>query len=296
MVVWILVLPATAFLDAHPPAPDDVMDSKNAHDDGTSISTGSSYSWRHVLRTNIEQQTEILPRKLLTKYEGETLVAWTHILPSVYWVIAIPLQFNPNIQRKYRSFHRFVGRAFVLTSCVMMVGFVIILQRGLSYENYLEDVEPLMIPGTTDLSSADAFLYVLASVFLCFAFLAVRCARRKDYVRHRYWMIRHCSCGLWVIVQRVLALCASMLYALWRVKSAVDITSISSGGGSSSSSSSYDDGSHTAAGVGASTGDVSDYIRGKVFFFLGLIAIVMSIGMGEYTIALLKRLEEKKND
>lgn len=172
--------------------------------------------------------------------------------------MVIPLQFNPTIRKNYRAFHRFLGRVFVLTSFLLMVGFVIILQRGLSFENYLQGVEPVVIIPGTKLSSVDAFLYGLAWVFVYFAIRAVGSAKRKEFHSHQYWMIRHCSCGLWVIVQRILALIVSQLYNL------------------------------TYGSLPA-----PDHVRGKVFFYLGLVAILLSVGVGEYTILLLK-IEEKR--
>mmetsp|Transcript_9831 Transcript_9831/g.18503 ORF Transcript_9831/g.18503 Transcript_9831/m.18503 type:complete len:268 (-) Transcript_9831:684-1487(-) len=234
MFVWITIAPATAFVNRQNPG------------------------WRDHLRSRTNQQINVLPRGLLTKYEGETLVACTHILPAVFWIMAIPVQFHPMVRKKYRAFHRFIGRAFVLTSFILMIGFVVILQRGLSFENYLEGVEPVVIPGT-QLSYGDAFLYLMASFFLYFAIRAVMSAKSRDFQSHQYWMIRHCSCGLWVIIQRILAIVAAGLYNLIY-------------------------GNLPAP----------EHIRGKVFFDLGLVAILLSVGIGEYTIDLLKTEGKRK--
>ena len=79
MFVWITILPATAFVNRQKPG------------------------WRDHLRSSTNQQINVLPRGLLTKYEGETLVAWTHIIPSIFWVTAIPVQFHPRIRKKYHG-------------------------------------------------------------------------------------------------------------------------------------------------------------------------------------------------
>lgn len=234
MFVWIVFVPATAFVNRQNPG------------------------WRDRLRSETDQQINILPRGLLTKYEGETLVAFTHIIPAVVWVMAIPLQFHPMIRKKNRKFHRFLGRVFVLTSFLLMVGFVVILQRGLSFENYLVGVEPVVIPGTK-VSWNDAFLYVLACFFLYFAIRAVGSAKRSEFHSHQFWMIRHCSCGLWVIVQRILSVITSVIYNLMYGRF-----------------------------------PAPDHIRGKVFFYLGLVAVLLSVIIGEYTISLLKMEGKRK--
>jgi hypothetical protein len=231
MLTWILLMPGAAFLNSHQPG------------------------WREKQVSIIDEGSSHFPPKLLTKYEGETLVAYTHIFPAALWIMAIPLQFHPSIRRKYRKTHRLIGRIFVYLSFLIMIGFVIILYRGLSYENYLEGKEPFRIPGTS-LRIVDAALCMLAARFLYCVIVAVNFAKANEFQQHQYWMIRHCSLGMWVVVQRFLGVILTQLYGMM-----------------------YDIKNITASGA----------FQGLFFLGIGIFGIVMSVATGEYTILLLKK-------
>jgi len=229
MVTWIIIAPGTAFVNSEKPG------------------------WRDKLVSEMNASSTHLPPKLLTKYEGQTLVAYTHIFPAAVWAMAVPLQFHPLIRKKYRTFHKFLGRVFVYTSFLLMIGFVIILHRGLSYENYLEGVEPIVIPGTS-LRCVDAGLYMLAARFLYCAVVAVDFAKKKVFDHHQYWMIKHCSMGMWVIIQRFLGILISQWYG-------------------------FVYGQYTA----------SAYYQGRLFLVTGVLGIIASVAIGQYAILLLKK-------
>jgi len=161
--------------------------------------------------TNMEGKG-YLPHQLFSKYEGHPLVFATHITPAMFWVICIPLQFHPNIRRAYPKYHRYLGRAFIGTSCLMMVGVFIILKRKLLFEHYVnsnhhtneeETFVIVKIPGM-NFSVTDASMVVVTVPFLVTAWKAVVFAQQKDYFQHQIWVIRHCGWGLWVVSQRIL--------------------------------------------------------------------------------------------
>jgi len=229
MLTWILLMPGAAFLNSQEPG------------------------WRDKVVSHMVESSSHFPPKLLTKYEGETLVAYTHIFPAAVWIMAIPLQFHPVIRRKYRNTHRLIGRIFVYLSFLIIIGVVVILYRGLSYENYLEGKEPFTIPGTS-LRSVDVGLYILAASFLYCAIVAVNFAKAKEFHQHQCWMIRHCSLGMWVVVQRFLGVILTQWYGIMYGK---------------------------VTGSGA--------FQGGVFLRMGILGIVISVATGEYTILLLKK-------
>jgi hypothetical protein len=234
MVTWILTFPATAFVNRENPG------------------------LRDKIRVELEATSYHTPPGLLTKYEGQTLVAYTHIFPALFWSVAIPIQFHPSIRNNYRTFHKYLGRAFIYNSFLLMAGFAVILYKGLSYENYLEGCEPITIPGT-DLSIVDAGLIGIAGMFLYTATMGVNSAREKDFKNHKFWMIRHCGWGLWVIIQRVLGFFAAPIYeGLY--------------------------GQVTAPG----------YLQGRLFLTIGLLGVILSVGVSEYTVSLLKRGDRAK--
>eukprot|EP00979_Chaetoceros_neogracilis_P002970 scaffold499_cov218-Chaetoceros_neogracile.AAC.2 len=207
MVTWIIIAPGTAFVNSEKPG------------------------WRDKLVSEMDASSTHLPPKLLTKYEGQTLVAYTHIFPAAVWAMAVPLQFHPLIRKKYRTFHKCLGRVFVYTSFLLMIGFMIILHKGLSYENYLEGVEPIVIPGTS-LRCVDAGLYMLAARFLYCAVVAVDFAKKK----------------------RFLGILISQWYG-------------------------FVYGQYMA----------SAYYQGRLFLVTGVLGIIASVAIGQYTILLLKR-------
>jgi hypothetical protein len=235
MVAWILIFPATAFVNKENPG------------------------LRDEIRVEVEAQSHhVLPPGLLTKYEGQTLVAYTHIFPAVFWSVAIPIQFHPCIRKNYRTFHKYLGRAFIYTSFLLMAGFAVILHKGLSYENYLEGCEPITIPGT-DVSIVDAGLIGVAGMFLYTATMAINSAREKDFENHKLWVVRHCGWGLWVIVQRVLGFFTAPIY-------------------------------EGLYGQVAFPG----CFRGSIFLATGILGIILSVGVSEYTVSLLKRDDRAK--
>jgi len=230
MLAWIFSFPGTAFVNSVKPG------------------------WRDKILSGMNASSNHFPPKLLTKYEGQTLVVYTHIFPAAIWAMAVPLQFHPLIRKKYRTFHKYLGRIFVYNSFLLMIGFVVILYRGLSYEKYLKGVEPVTIPGTS-LSYVDVILYMLAGRFLYCIVVSVNFAKKKDFDRHQYWMIRHCSMGMWVILQRFLAIIISQCYG-------------------------FKYGQFSAP---------PGHSQGKLFLGTGILGTVGSIAIGQYAISLLKK-------
>lgn len=183
------------------------------------------------------------------------MVAYTHILPAAFWVMAVPFQFNPWIRKNFKTFHRFLGRAFVYTSFLLMVGFVAILYRGLQFENYLEGVERMTLP-VIDVPIGDVLQCVIAGYFLYTAVVAVDYAKKKDFKNHSNWMMRHVASGMWVVIQRVLLTFFAPIYL-------------------------------SIYGPEPRSG----HFRGSVFSCAALLGIILSVGGAEYTILL---LQEKK--
>lgn len=192
-----------------------------------------------------------LPPKLLTKYEGHNLVAITHIAPALFWVLAIPIQFHRGIRMRFHTFHKYIGRIFIFTSFLMMVGVAVIFQRGLMYENYLEGTKPITLP-LTNMSLADTLFTVTSIRFVQTGALAIAYARKREFDEHRIWIIRHCAMGLWVVLMRIFTNLAVPFYLM-------------------------------AYGPVQAPG----YIRGRIFFSCGVAGVVSSYSIGEYAIRLL---------
>lgn len=180
MILWILVLPGTAFHT-------------------------STANWRDSIRSKMESEYVPLPKQLNTKYKNQTLVQLTHILPAVIWIACIPFQFHKGFRKNYKQMHRIMGRVFVYDSFVMMFGFGLIVYKKLTFEHYLEQVELVTLPHL-DITVIDFFLGFVALAFVGCAVKAVSAAKQKKFMEHQYWMIRHVALGLWVSLQRVMIL------------------------------------------------------------------------------------------
>lgn len=245
MCLWILILPATAFQKKNSTA-----------DSGSELKNISSSQTAFHIERQIE--SNILPPEIWTKYKNEDLVVYTHILPSLFWILAIPIQFHQSLQRgNFKVLHKYLGRLFVATSLLIVIGFFIILKKKLTYEHFLKETKPIMIPGIPFLSMADALLVLVAGYFAATIIISINYARNHKIASHREWMIRHCSVGLGVAMQKFLSLMASPTVTL--VYGSMFLP---------------------------------EYLRARMFFFIGMIGNFVCVALGEYTIWLLRHSKQ----
>lgn len=136
--------------------------------------------------------------ELMTKYRGEHWVQCLHILPGALWAALIPGQMHSTFRKNYRYLHKVLGYVFAGTAFVMGVGVAVIVHKGLLYENFYPDLEPLPL-------SKAPFLLALTVYFVgTMAASIYQAAIRRDFHRHRMWIVRHVAAGLWIALQRVL--------------------------------------------------------------------------------------------
>ncbi len=102
------------------------------------------------------------------------LILVLHVLVAIVIFGGGPLQLIPQFRAQFPKFHRWNGRAYMLTSVLIcLAGFYLIWFR--------EAVgEPIQHVGTT-------ISGVLAIIFACVAF---KCALARDFVAHRRWALR----------------------------------------------------------------------------------------------------------
>lgn len=145
----------------------------------------------------------VIPEAVITKYQGHTLVHFTHIVPAAMWAAIVPWQLHPSWRHRHRKLHRILGYIFVMMVLPIAAGIGIIAQRKLTnaYDFPNDDLPPQN--KLLDVGYPPA-LAVLACWFAGTAFYAAYLARTKRYQRHQYWMIRHVATGIFVAVQRFL--------------------------------------------------------------------------------------------
>ena len=146
------------------------------------------------------------PKSLITKYQHHPSVQLTHILPAAFWALLVPIQIHPDVRRRYRRAHRWLGRLFVALSLAVFAGLLIIDARGLVF--ILSDfptIEPHAHMSKIGLQWLDhmALFRGIGLYFLLSILLAVQRARAKDFAGHQRWIFRHIGSGLWVAVQRI---------------------------------------------------------------------------------------------
>lgn len=177
MLIWILVLPSSAFQE-------------------TDFLIHKSELLKAARREMLKNENNFLPRDLFAKYKGHNAVHFTHILPGALWAALVPIQLHPGIRKSNRTLHRISGYIFFLTSFLIVVGIFLIINRGLTFENYLDDntVKKRMITPS---------MILVACWFSLTAIIALLQARRKRFDLHQTWIIRHIAAGIWVSIQRL---------------------------------------------------------------------------------------------
>ena len=118
-------------------------------------------------------------------FAGERALVLTHILPAMLFMILGPLQFVRGLRSRYPRVHRWSGRIFLAASAV--VGF-----SGLK----------LAFGKTVGGLDEKAAIALFGTFFLISLAKALWHALRREFARHREWMIRGYAIGLAVATIR----------------------------------------------------------------------------------------------
>jgi hypothetical protein len=121
----------------------------------------------------------------------------THILPDSLWAGLIPFQLHPTFRSTWPRLHRLFGYTFFASSFSVTLGIVIILKRGLSFENSFSDLSPPKY-------STIPLTFGLSIYFAGTAVYALKCAMDPRFTSHQRWTIRHLTSGIWIALQKLL--------------------------------------------------------------------------------------------
>ena len=113
--------------------------------------------------------------------------SWVHRFLGFALLVLGALQFNANLRRRKPQLHRWMGRAYLMLALITVVSGIIFA---------------LVTPFVGEPEKLFVFLVSLSLLFmLSRAWILVR---RRDFVRHREWMIRGYALFLFIVVQRLL--------------------------------------------------------------------------------------------
>lgn len=110
-----------------------------------------------------------------------------HFVPGVLFMTLVPLQLWAGFRNRHRVLHRWCGRLVVACGVFLAVSGIVL---------------PLTMPERPAFESV--FMTTFGVLFLAFLVKGVAAARRRDFVRHREWMIRMFATGLTITTQRLL--------------------------------------------------------------------------------------------
>jgi len=188
----------------------------------------------------------VVPKEVVTKYQGHSLIHFTHILPGALWSAILPFQLNPVWREQHPKMHRLLGYVFAISFVCVTIGIPVILQRSLSYDYFFDELTP---PAPAMIKKPP--LWMLAGWFFGCGMHSIRMARSQKFQLHQKWMIRHVSSGIWVAAQRFIAF--PICIAVLKVTHPPPV-------------------------------EISQYLQSQVFGGTGLAAMIICITLGEWLI------------
>ena len=129
---------------------------------------------RSTFAGDFEQWNKVLPRGYVAGDWKGNLVMGTHILLAAILVIGGPLQLMPIVRTRFRRFHHWLGRTYVITAIVVSTaGVFMVWTRG--------------TVGNTTMHVSNS---IQAGYIVAFALLSVLYARARQFAKHRAWTLR----------------------------------------------------------------------------------------------------------
>ena len=155
--------------------------------------------WALVLGASlwfVKESIEYLPYH--SDRPGQTMIerrlwVYVHGAFAIPILFLAPIQFHPLIRSRYPTFHRWLGRIFLIAS--LLAG-MLAVWLGLSYE--LVGSRPALI--------------IFGLLWIFFSASAWFCAVRGDYLNHRRFMIRSVTIGFAFVWVRLLREGQSFLF------------------------------------------------------------------------------------
>ncbi|GAA0715767.1 DUF2306 domain-containing protein [Aquimarina litoralis] len=127
-----------------------------------------------AIEGNYQKWNEVLPHGYTEGATISNVVVGIHLLFAVIIIIGGPLQFIDKIRMRARSFHRWNGKIYLVTTFIAgFSGIYMILSKG-SVTGWIGDISV-------------SFNGILMMIFAVFAW---RTALQKNFVSHNRWVLR----------------------------------------------------------------------------------------------------------
>lgn len=132
----------------------------------TSAFHGNFGKWNNILPNNHVGQG----------WKGKIGIV-VHIFLAAVLVIGGPMQLMPFIRRKYKRFHRTLGKIYIISAILTAAAGVIMVWT----RRHLKEI------GSVDM---DIFNTIQAAYIISFGIIAITYARKRDFTKHRAWAMR----------------------------------------------------------------------------------------------------------
>ena len=142
-----------------------------------------SFYGKSTITGNFERWNNVLPHGYVDGDWKGNLVVGIHVLLAAILTIGGPLQIFPLTRRKMPTFHRWLGRIYVITAIIVSAaGLIMIWTRG----------------GVGDLTQRIS-ISIQAFYIITFSVLTFQYARNRQFDKHRAWALRlfMVTSGVW---------------------------------------------------------------------------------------------------
>lgn len=129
---------------------------------------------KSTLTGDFAKWNEVLPKGHVAGDWSGNILMGSHILLAAILVIGGPLQLMPQVRERLRTFHRYLGRTYVVTAIVVSIaGLIMVWTRG-----------------TVGDLSQHISISIQAVYIVGFALLSINYARARQFAQHRKWTLR----------------------------------------------------------------------------------------------------------
>lgn len=152
---------------------------------------------------NLMDENGLLPGE---KYSQNPFVSYIlHIIPALLWPVLSILQFSTIARITFPFIHRFLGYTFLVLSFSIGISGLLLIFYELAFihDRKTELTNPL------SLSYATIFM---TPTFIYYGGMAVYYAKKKNFKKHRNFIIRHVSVGYSVVVMRLVLMLISVIF------------------------------------------------------------------------------------